>query len=179
MACPENSHATSPTRGEVIASCKTRPFAACIPVIYNLAPTSHLWSTAIEVLTPTTLTKIEGVFHEQAMAIYGAMACTSSASCAHDAPSISSVAPPKSEQHASVTTVLKHLKPCQMPSTTEDSGCLPIAPAMQAIIVDRVTVIYPQLAAVVRDDAESVAAGVVNSCSSSPTHGKMIASSET
>jgi hypothetical protein len=57
-----------------------------------------------------------------------------------------------SEEYTSMTTALKHFKSYQTPSSTHMLSCLSIAPPMQAIVVDCVPVVDPQLAAIVRYD---------------------------
>jgi hypothetical protein len=57
-----------------------------------------------------------------------------------------------------MTTTLKHLKPHKMPSSTLMLGGLAVAPSMQTVIVDGVPVVDPQLAAIIRDNTESVMA---------------------
>jgi hypothetical protein len=69
----EESHATCPTYSKVITSVKTRPAATRVPVVDILAPTSHVWFSTIEVLAPTTLTKIKCILSEQTMAVDDAM----------------------------------------------------------------------------------------------------------
>ena len=56
--------------------------------------------------------------------------------------------------------------------------CLTVAPAMQAIIVDCIPVVDPQLAAVIGDDAEAIMACSANLQFSCPTHSEVVASSE-
>jgi hypothetical protein len=47
---------------------------------------------------------------------------------------------------------------------------------MQAIVVDRVPIVNPQLAAVIRDDAEAVMASPVNSHAACPSYSEMVTS---
>jgi hypothetical protein len=96
-----NSVATRPTNREMITASETRPLASCVSIVYYPLPSSHVWSATMQIRTPTTLTKIEGVLHEETMAISGAMRNVPSATCADDQPSVSSVATPVSEKHAS------------------------------------------------------------------------------
>jgi hypothetical protein len=70
------------------------------------------------------------------------------ATCTHKCPSTSSVATPVSEPHTSSTTSLEHLKPHKPPSTNMFSS-FSIAPAMQTIIIDCVSIVDPQLATVI------------------------------
>jgi len=73
-----------------------------------------------------------------------------------------------------MTTLFKHLKPHKVPSTTLMLGGLAVAPAMQTIIVDRVPIVDPQLAAIIRDNAEAIMAGPEDSQSACPTHCEVI-----
>jgi hypothetical protein len=50
---------------------------------------------------------------------------------------------------------------------------------MQAIIVDRVPIVDPQLATIIRNDAEAVLACPPDAQNTCPTHGKVITSGET
>jgi len=95
------------------------------------------------------LLKVEGVLHEETLPISGTMTTMSPATGTHNSPSISSIGSMVPEEHPSVTTTLKHFKFHKVPSGTLMLGGLPIAPAMQAIVVDCVTIVDPQLAAVI------------------------------
>jgi hypothetical protein len=53
---------------------------------------------------------------------------------------------------------------------------LTVAPAVQAIVVDCIPIVYPQLTSIIRDDAEPVIAGFADPQSAHPTHSKMVAS---
>ena len=66
-----------------------------------------------------------------------------------------------------------------MPPTTNVPSGLSIAPAVQAIIVDCVLVVDPQLAAIIRDNAEMVMACPEDSQAARPTHSEVIISRET
>jgi hypothetical protein len=73
------------------------------------------------------------------------------AACTCDPPSVSSVNTLVPEEHAGCATMLKHLQSYSAPSHTHIRPGLPIAPAVQAIIVDRKSVVDPQLAAIIRN----------------------------
>jgi len=62
------------------------------------------------------------------------------------------------EQHTGMTSALKHLKTHEAPPSTNVLSGLPIAPAMQAVIVDREPVVDPQLAPIIRIQAKVVLA---------------------
>ena len=53
---------------------------------------------------------------------------------------------------------------------------LAIAPAMQAIVVNGIPVVDPQLASIIGDDAEPVVAVLADSQDACPTDGEVIAS---
>ena len=68
-----------------------------------------------------------------------------------------------------MTTTLKHLESHKTPSTNTPPS-LPIAPAVQAIIVDRVSIVDPQLTSIVRDNAKAVIATPEKSSTTFQTH---------
>jgi hypothetical protein len=78
-----------------------------------------------------------------------------------------------------MTAVLKHFKPHQAPATANAPIRLPIAPAVQAIVVDRIPIVEPQLAAIVRNDAVSIGACPEDSHTTCPTKCKVIMSGKT
>ena len=143
-----------------------------------MAPTSHLRSTPIQVLAPPTLPEVEGVLPEETMPIGRAMGSGAPATCTHNSPSVGSIGTSVPEQHPSVTTALKHFKSHKMPATTLVFRGFPIAPSVQAIIVDCVTVVDPQLTPVVGDDAKPVMACPEYSQAACPTHSKVITAAE-
>jgi hypothetical protein len=49
---------------------------------------------------------------------------------------------------------------------------------MQAVIIHRVSIVNPELAAIIRDNAEPVMARPVNSQAACPTHSKVVTSRE-
>jgi hypothetical protein len=114
----------------VIASVKTRPFSPSILVVYFLTPASHVGLAAMQILASAPLTEVEGILHEEAMAIGGAMTGVASATCTHSLPSISSVRTPESEKHASMTTVFKHLKSHHAPWSSKVPPCFTVAPTV-------------------------------------------------
>jgi hypothetical protein len=75
-----------------------------------------------------------------------------------------------------VTTTLKHLKFDKMPPATKMFGDFPIAPTVQAVIVDCVPVIDPKLTAIIGYNTKSIMARLENSQAACPTHSKVIAS---
>jgi hypothetical protein len=72
-AGPEDSDAASPAHSEVITTRETGPFSTCVAVIHCLAPASHVRPAPLQVLAPTALTKVEGVFPELAITIDNTM----------------------------------------------------------------------------------------------------------
>ena len=141
-------------------------------------PASHIWSASIQVLAPPTLAKVECVFPKEAMAISDGIVFPSLATCTHNHPTVCSVCTSVPEQHASVTTALEHLKFHKMPPAAKSPVGLAISPSVQAIVVDGVAIVNPQLAAVIRNDTETVMASPEDSQAACPTHGKVIASGE-
>ena len=120
-----------------------------------MLPTSHIRSAAVQVLAPTTLTEEVSVFSKEAVAVSGTMP-TSTATRLHDSPSVSSVGAVIPEEHASMATAFKHLQSDQMPTRTHMRSGLSIAPAMQAIVIDCVSVVDPQLAPIIRNNAKII-----------------------
>jgi len=78
-----------------------------------------------------------------------------------------------------MTTLLEHLKSHKVPPSTNMLPGLPIAPAVQAIVVDCVTIVDPQLAPIIRINAEMVMACLVDSHAACPAHSEVITSFET
>jgi hypothetical protein len=147
-----DSHAASPTDGEVIASSKSRP--------------------------STTLAEVESILHVDTSTVYKHVPSSSIPICPRDFPSISGVFAPVPEQHPSMATPLKHFESHKNPSTTKMSVGLSIAPTVQAIIIDCVPIVDPQLASIIGNNTKSVMSCVEDSHSGCPAHGKMIAAGE-
>ena len=120
-------------------------------------PTRHVWTATIEILAPSTLTKVENVLPKETMAVSWTMSATTT-TCANNSPSVSSIRTMVPEQHASMPALLKHLKPHHVPATPHVPSSLTIAPTVQAIIVDGVSIVEPQLAPIIGDNAEMVVA---------------------
>jgi hypothetical protein len=78
-----------------------------------------------------------------------------------------------------MTAMFEKLKSYHSPWSAEVSCSFAVAPTVQAIIVDRVTIVNPKLASIIRNKAESVMSMPVESGPSSPPSSKMIASSKT
>jgi len=174
IARPEDSHAASPTHSEVVASTKAGPSAACVFIVHVVFPAGHIRSSTLEVLATAALTEVKSVFPEEPMAIGNRIVFHTSATGPNDSPSVASVRTSVPEQHPSMTTLFKHLEPHKTPATTKALVGLPIAPAMQAIVVDRVSIVNPQLAAIIRDNAKSVMACPEDSQAACPTYSKVI-----
>jgi len=149
VACPKDSQAACPAHSKVITAGKTGPSATCVFIVHIVSPACHVRSAALQIRAPPTLTKVEGILPEETMAISSGIAGLTSTSRAHNHPSVSSIRTSVPEEHPSMTTTLKHFKFHKVPSGTLVLGGLAIAPAMQAIVVDCVTIVDPQLAAVI------------------------------
>jgi len=175
IACLENAQAACPTHSKVIASGKPRPSATRVAIVHHVLPTSHIWLAAVQVLATATLTKEVSVFSEEAMAISGTMP-TFTATRLHDSPSISSIRTVVPEEHASMAAALKHLQSDQMPTSAHMWSGLSIAPAMQAIVVNCVSVVDPQLAPIIRDNTKMVMTCPEDSQAACPPHSKVVAS---
>jgi hypothetical protein len=149
MAGAVDSHSTSPACSKLIGAGKALPPTSCVAVIDHMSPTTHVWLTTAQILATTTLTKVECVFHEQTMSVDSIIRTMIRATCAHDRPSIPSIRAPVPEKHAGMTTTFKHLKPNQAPWGSKAPVSFSIAPTMQAIIIDRVSIVDPQLASII------------------------------
>ena len=143
-----------------------------------MSPASHVRFATVEVLAPAPLTEVEGVLSEQTSAICGSKASTS-ATCTHNNPAVSCVRAMVPEEHPRMTTTLKHLKSHQMPPSANAPSGHTIAPAMQAIVVDCVPIVNPQLAPIIRVNAEVVRAFPEDPQAACPTHGEVISASKT
>jgi hypothetical protein len=147
MSGPEDSHAACPTCSKMVAPGKAWPPATRVPVVYHLTPPSHIGPATIQVRTPTALTEVESILSEPSMAIDGSM--SPRATGVHKVPSISCVAAPVPEEHTGMPTMLKKFESHETPTTTKVPVGLPIAPAVQAIIINCVTIVDPQLASII------------------------------
>jgi hypothetical protein len=96
--------------------------------------------------------------------------------CAYDYPSIPSVATSVPHKHTRATTTFKHFKPHKLPSAPKVSVGLPVAPPVQAIIVDSITPVDPQFATIIRNETESIVGASENSQTACPTCGEVIVS---
>ena len=92
-------------------------------------PTSHVRSTTTQVLATAALTKVEHILPEKPRAIGGAKA-TILATCAHNSPSVASVSTMVPEEHPSMTTALKHLKPHKTPPSMDMPSGSSTSPAV-------------------------------------------------
>jgi hypothetical protein len=122
------------------------------------------------------LTEVEHIFHEKTVTISDGIRDMASALRFDNSPSIASVGTSVPEQHPSVSTALEHLESDKMPSAAKTPGGLPIAPTVQAIIVDCVPVANPEFAAIIGNNAKSVIGSPEDSQATCPTHGEVIAS---
>jgi hypothetical protein len=53
----------------MITSGEARPFAASVAIVHGLAPAGHVWPAALQILATPTLTKVEDVLPEFAVAV--------------------------------------------------------------------------------------------------------------
>jgi hypothetical protein len=178
ISCPEDSQSACPTHSEVIAPPETRPSAPSIAIVDSVSPASHVWSATIQVGATAPLTKVEGVFPEETVAISDARFGLASATCAHNNPSVPSIVTMVPEQHASMTTTLEHLKSHKMPACANMPPGVTGAPSMQAIVVNCISIVNPQLAPIIRENLEVVMTCSEDSQAACPTHSKVITSFE-
>jgi hypothetical protein len=159
MARLEDSQTACPTHCEVIPAAITGPIAASVTIVDVVFPASKIRSATVEVLTATSLAEVEGIFHEETIAISNRIAgAVASATSPHNSPSVASVRTMVPEEHTSMTTFFKHLKSHEPPPSTHVRSGLSIAPAMQAIIVNCVSIVNPQLAPIIGNKTEVVMA---------------------
>ena len=139
-------------------------------------------SAPIEVLAAPSLTKVIDVLPEKASTISGGSAtatfATTFATGTRNNPSVSSVWTMIPEEHTSISATLKELKSHKTPPTTKLPSGNTAAPAMQAIVVNCVSVVNPQFASIIGYELEVVTAALEDSQTASPTHCKVIATSE-
>jgi hypothetical protein len=113
-------------------------------------PTCHVRPATIQVLAMASLTKVERVLHKETMPISDFMTLRCfSATCTRNNPSVSSVRTMVPEEHPSMATMFEHLEPHKMPAGSHVLSDLPIAPTVQAIVVDCITVVNPQVASII------------------------------
>merc|ERR1719162_1925721 len=99
--------------------------------------------------------------------------------CTHKTPSVSCIGTPVPELDACMASALEHFKSDNTPSSTKMPVSLSIAPAVQAIVVNRVAIVHPQLASIVGVNAEAVVARSEDSHAACPTHSKVVTATET
>jgi len=142
-----------------------------------MLPTCHVRPATIQVLAMASLSKVESVLHKETMAISDFMTLRCfSATCTRNNPSVSSVRTMVPEEHPGMATMFEHLESHKVPARSHVLSDLPIAPTVQAIVVDCVTIVDPQVASIIGNNAEMVMACPVESHAASPTYGKVIAS---
>jgi len=149
LASLEDSQAACPAHGKVISSSEARPSFSCVAIVHSMAPTSHVWFATLQAFALATLAEIENVLPEEPMAICCLECSSFPATCTHNSPSVSGVRAFVPELYTSMTTTLKHFKFHKMPPSSEMFRGIPTTPTMQTIIVDRVPIVDPQLAAVI------------------------------
>jgi len=177
MARLEDSQATCPTHREVIPAAIARPIATCVTIVHIVFPSSKVRSATVQVLTTTSLAKIESILHEEAVAVGNRivfLGAVLSAFCTHNKPTVASIRSMVPEKHTCMTTLLKHLKSHQTPSSTHMWSGRSTAPAVQAIIVNCVSIVNPQLAPIIGDKLEVVVARLEDSQAACPTHCEVI-----
>jgi hypothetical protein len=170
VACPADSQHTCPTHGEMIASGKTTPLAVRVAVVDDLNTASHVRPATVKVLTAATLPKVEHLLSED-------LARASSART-DNLPSVARIWTLVPEQHPSMASTLKHFKPHSVSPRAKMLDGLTIAPTVQAIVVDCIPIVYPQLTSIIRDNAETVITSFANSQGAHPAHSKMVTSGE-
>ena len=107
-------------------------------------PALQVGSATVQVLAPAALTEVECILPEETMAISDLMArAPGTMICTHNTPSVSGIGTPVPETDACMASALKHFKSDKTPSSTKMPVGLSIAPAVRAIVADRVAIINP------------------------------------
>ena len=137
----------------------------------------------VKVLAATSLTKVVSILPEKTGTVRGLRATASTlattlAARTHNSPSVSSVGTMIPEEHPSMTTTLKELKSHKTPPATNIPSGHSTAPTVQAIVVNRVSIVDPKLASIIGYKLEVVTAAPEDSQAACPTHSKVIATSE-
>jgi hypothetical protein len=130
MACFEDSQASRPTNSEVVPDAIARPIATCVTIVHIVFPPSEVRPATFQVLTTTSLAKVKGVFHEEAMTICYGIVADATTTSTHNGPSVPSIGTMIPEKHASMTSALEHLKSHKTPACSNVRPGLSIAPAM-------------------------------------------------
>jgi len=92
-------------------------------------------------------------------------------------PAVPGVRTMVSELHASMATMFEHLRPNHRPASYVPAS-LPTAPAMEAVVVDGVPAVDPQLGSIVGADPEPVPAPAEDANTASPAHSEVVGTSE-
>merc|ERR1719199_1338782 len=135
---------------------------------------------AVQVLAATTLPEVVATLNPATAATSAAIppAATATprphASRRHNPPSVASVTAVVPEHDASMTPVLEELDSHGVPPTTVMPSGHPAAPAVQAIIVERVAVVDPELASIIGDELKMVPSSTPNDHPACPTRSKVI-----
>ena len=93
-------------------------------------PASKIRSATVQVLTTTSLAKVESIFHEEAMTICDGIIADATAASTHNSPSVPSIGTVIPEKHPSMTSTLEHLESHKTPPGTDVWPGLAIAPTM-------------------------------------------------
>jgi hypothetical protein len=59
----------------MITPLETRPFATCVPVVNSMTPSSVIRLATIQIWAAAAHFKVEGVLHEETIAVCGAVLC--------------------------------------------------------------------------------------------------------
>jgi hypothetical protein len=178
-ATPEKSHAACPTHSEVITSMEARPLAACVTIVHDMLPAGHIRLATVQVLATSTLTKVESILPEETMAICDRIRSVASATGSDNNPSVSSVGPVIPEEHPSMTTTLEELQSHKTPPTTNILSGHSTTPAVQAVVVDCISIVDPQLASIIGYELEVVTPTFEDSQAACPTCSEVISASIT
>jgi hypothetical protein len=158
-----DSQDSRPPDSEMIGTGEASPWSASGTIIHSFHFANSVWAADAEIWATSTLSKVESLLPE-ALASVWSWTNPFSSHCRlwhynHPIPSVRTLI---LEYHACSTTTLEHFHFHESSPSAKMSGGLTIPHAMQAIIVDRITVVNPKLAAIIRYKGESVMAFAAN-----------------
>ena len=140
------------------------PIATCVTIVHIVFPASKVRFATNQVLTATSLAKVEGIIHEEAMAISDLIVgFLLLATSPYNSPSVASVKTIVPGEHPNMATTLEHLKLHMPPPSTHMRSGLSIVP-----------IVNPRLAPIIGDKIEVVLACLENSQASRPTNSEVI-----
>jgi len=138
---------------------EARPAATCVAVVDVVFPPLHVRPPVSKMWYTSALAEIVNSLPPQAVTVNRPCATASaSATGPHHFPAIASVRATITKQAPMMATTFEHLHPHHDPSCPDVPRGFAIPPAVEAIIVDGVPIVDPQLGSVVGIEREPVTA---------------------